>query len=117
MLTPTISFADFEKVDIRLGEVVRVEAFPEARNPSYRLWIDFGPELGIKQSSAQIIKNQTKDDLLGRQVICVVNFAPKFIAGFKSEVLTLGVQDDTADLSNWVVLTPFKTARIGGRIK
>ncbi len=117
MIKPQIEFADFEKVDMRVGKIIQVDDFPEARNPSYKLTIDFGPEIGVKHSSAQIVKNQTKEALLNRQVICVVNFAPKLIAGYKSEVLTLGVQDDTTDPSNWIVLTPFKEGKIGGEIK
>lgn len=116
-LKPQITFEEFEKVDMRVGKVTRVEDFPEAHNPSYQLWIDFGSEIGIKQSSAQIIKNQTKEELLGAQVVCVVNFAPKHIGPFKSEVLTLGVEDNTSDKSNWIVLTPFKEGKIGGNIK
>ncbi|MBI2022144.1 tRNA-binding protein [Candidatus Daviesbacteria bacterium] len=113
----TVSFEDFEKIDMRVGKIVRVEDFPEARNPSFKLWIDFGIKFGTKTSSAQIVKNQTKKDLLGRQVVCVINFEPKRVGPFLSEVLTLGVQDDTEDTSNWIVLTPFKEGKIGGKIK
>ncbi len=117
MIKPQITFEDFEKVDIRVGKVTRVEDFPEARNSSYKLWIDFGPEVGIKQSSAQIVKNQSKKDLLGELVICVVNFPEKQIGPFKSEVLTLGAPDGTQDASNWIVLTTMIGAPIGGGIK
>ncbi len=143
MIKPTISFEDFEKVDMRVGKVTRVEDFPEAHNPSYKLWINvlqskrqgsaserynfpraqgeagpyFGEEVGLKQSSAQIVKNQSKADLLNHQVVCVVNFALKQIGSFKSEVLTLGVQDGTTDPSNWIILTPFKAGHVGGNIK
>jgi tRNA-binding protein len=90
----TISYADFERVDIRAGTIVSVEPFPEARKPSYKLTIDFGPEIGMKRSSAQITDHYRIDDLKGRQVLGVVNFEPKRIAGFSSEVLTLGVADE-----------------------
>ncbi len=108
---------DFEKLDIRLGKVVKIEDFPEARKPAYKLWIDFGQDLGIKRSSAQIVKNQTKEDLLNNNVVCVVNFPPRQVGPFISEVLTLGVSDGTSDDSNWIILRPFKDAPIGGRIR
>ncbi len=117
MIKPQINYEDFEKVDIRLGEIVRVEDFPEARNPSYKLWIDFGKEIGVKTSSAQITKNQTKEELKNKQVACVVNFPPKQIGPFKSEVLVLGPNDGTEDLSNWIVLNPLKEAALGSMIK
>ena len=85
------TFADFMKLDIRVGEVVRVESFPQARKPAYKLWVDFGPEVGIKQSSAQLTECYERDDLVGRQVLGVVNFPPRQIADFSSEVLVLGV--------------------------
>lgn len=90
----TLSWQEFENVDMRVGTIVRVEDFPEARKPAYKLWIDLGA-LGVKQSSAQITKRYTKDELLNRQVLCITNFAPKQIANFISEVLTTGfVLDD-----------------------
>ena len=83
----------FSSVDIRLGRITEVLSFPEARKPAYKLTIDFGPEIGVKKSSAQITEHYSKDDLLGRLILCVVNFAPKQIGPFISECLTLGVAD------------------------
>src|SRR5262249_43634420 len=108
-----ITYDDFAKVDIRVGTIVSVEDFPEARKPSYKLVIDFGDEIGKKKSSAQITKQYTKEDLLGKQVIGVVNFAPKQIGPFISECLTLGLPDADGDV---VLLSPTKEVPNGGKM-
>jgi len=89
-----ISYGDFEKVELRAGTILEVNDFPEARKPAYKLTIDFGPEIGIKKSSAQITVHYTKEQLLGKQVLAVVNFAPKQIGPFISECLTVGLPDE-----------------------
>ena len=108
-----ITYQDFEKVDIRVGEIINVEDFPEARKPAYKLTIDFGSEIGIKKSSAQITKHYSKDELIGKQVIAVINFAPKQIGPFISEVLTLGLPDENGDV---VMLSPTKNVPKGGKM-
>ena len=108
-----ITWDDFIKVEIRLGEIIEVEDFPEARNPSYKLKIDFGPEIGIKRSSAQLTDNYSKKDFKGRLVLAVVNFPPKQIANFMSEVLVVGVPDKN---KNCVLLKPDKEVDIGVRL-
>ncbi len=116
-MKPKITFEDFDKVDIRVGRVVKIEDFPEARKPAYKLWIDLGQEIGTKTSSAQIVKNQTKEDLLNKLVCCVVNFEPRQIGPFVSEVLTLGPDDGTEDDSRWVVIRPLKEVPLGSKVK
>jgi tRNA-binding protein len=98
-LSEKITFEDFDKVDMRVGKIIEVEDFPRARKPSYRVKIDFGDEIGIKNSSLQAKTDYAKEDMLGRYVICVVNFEPKNIAGFLSEVLVLGVPHEDGGLS------------------
>jgi tRNA-binding protein len=108
-----LSWDDFEKVDMRTGTIIDVSDFPKARKPAYRLTIDFGPEIGVKKSSAQITAHYTKEDLLQRQVIAVVNFPPKQIADFISECLVLGVYDENKDV---ILLKPDKPAGNGFKI-
>ncbi len=104
---------DFENLDIRVGKIIAVDDFPEARKPSYKLTIDFGEPIGTKRSSAQITKHYTKQDLLGKLVMCVVNFPPRQIGPFISEVLTLGVPDAE---KNVVLVQPERVVPIGGRL-
>jgi tRNA-binding protein len=104
---------DFERLDIRVGTVRDARPFPEARKPSVKLWIDFGPEIGVRQSSAQITVHYTLDQLIGRQVLAVVNFPPRRIAGFESQVLTLGVPDENGAV---VLLRPDFKVPNGGKM-
>ena len=108
-----ISFDDFLKVDIRAGRVVRAEPYPEARKPAYKLWIDFGAEIGEKRSSAQITRHYDVEALPGRMVMAVVNFPPRQIGKFMSEVLVLGVPDAEGEV---VLLTPDQDVPVGGRM-
>ena len=110
---PTIEFDEFLKVDIRVGRVLRAEPFPEARKPALKLWIDFGPEIGERRSSAQITEHYDPATLVGRQVLAVVNFPPRQIGPFRSEVLTLGL----ADAGGAVVLVgPDRDIPLGARL-
>lgn len=108
-----IDYSDFEKVDIRCGKIIKVEDFPEARKPAYKLTIDFGPEIGIKKSSAQIVDLYTKQELEGMLVMGVVNFPPKQIGPFISEVLTVGVANEQGQV---VLVRPDKVAKIGSKL-
>ncbi len=112
-VAPQITFDDFLKVDIRVGRVVTAEPFPQARKPAFKLTLDFGPEIGIKRSSAQITVNHAPDELVGSLVLAVVNFPPRLIGPFMSEVLTLGVPD--AD-GNVMIIRPHRDVPVGGRL-
>jgi tRNA-binding protein len=107
-----ITFDDFLKVDIRVGRVVRAEAFPEARKPAIKMWIDFGPEIGERKTSAQITDHYAPDDLIGRQVMGVVNFPPRQIGPFMSEALVLGAHDATGV----ILIVPDKEVPLGERM-
>ena len=108
-----ITFDDFLKVDIRVGSIIKAETFPEARKPAYKLWIDFGPSIGTRKTSAQITDNYLPTELVGRQVMAVVNFPPRQIGPFMSEVLTLGV---TYNKGAVTLLGPDKKIPNGGRM-
>ncbi len=108
-----ISFDDFLKVDIRVGRVTRAEPFPEARKPAIKMWIDFGPEIGTRKTSAQVTAHYTPETLVGRQVMGVVNFPPRQIGPFMSEVLVLGLPDAQDEI---VLLCPEQDVPEGGRM-
>ncbi len=110
-----ITYEDFEKVDIRLGKIVEVTDFPEARKPAYKLLVDLGPEIGMKKSSVQLVGTYEKDELLGMMVACVVNFPVRRVGPFDSEVLTLGFKNTEG--MGYVLVTPSKsTVSLGDRL-
>lgn len=109
----TIEYGDFERVEIRVGRITRAEPFPEARRPALKVWIDFGPDLGERRTSAQITRHYTPEDLVGRLVLGVTNFAPKQIGKFMSEVLLLGVPDEDGEV---VLVHPGLDVPPGGRL-
>ena len=108
-----LSFADFQKVDIRVGTIVDAQPYPEARRPAYKLWVDFGPEIGQRKSSAQVTANYRLEDLVGRQVAAVVNFPPKQIGRFMSEILVLGFPDAEGEV---VLIQPSQEVPNGARL-
>ena len=108
-----IGIDDFLKVEIRVGRVARAEPYPEARKPAMKLWVDFGEELGVKRSSAQITRHYEPEDLLGRQVLAVTNFPPRQIGKFMSEVLVVGVPDSDGEV---VLIGPDEEVPVGGRL-
>ena len=108
-----ISYQDFEKVDIRIGKIITVEDYPQARKPTYKLQIDFGSEIGVKKSIGQFPANYSKEELEGKLVACVVNFPPRQIGPAVSEVLTLGFPDANG---NAVLITPTKEVSLGGKL-
>ena len=111
--SPEIGFDDFLKVDIRVGEVVRAEPFPEARKPAIKLWVDFGGDLGVKKSSAQITAHYDPESLIGKQVMAVVNFPPRQIGPVMSEILVLGLPDESGQI---VLIGPDRNVPKGGRM-
>jgi tRNA-binding protein len=108
-----ITYDDFSKIDVRVGKIIAVEDFTRAHKPAYKVQIDFGPEIGVKWSSVQAKRDYTKEEMLGQQVVGVVNFPPKNIAGFMSEVLILGVLAEDGGLS---LLVPGRPAQLGSRM-
>ena len=108
-----VTFDDFLKVDVRVGTITRVESFPEARKPAYKLYVDFGPDIGERKSSAQVTHHYTAEDLVGRQVAAVVNFPPKQIGPFRSEILVLGFPDADGEV---VMIEPNRPVPDGGRL-
>lgn len=112
-MTEQIGYPDFEKVEVRVGTIIDAQPFPEARKPAFKLWVDFGTAIGVKKSSAQITLHYAADQLIGRQVLAVVNFPPRQIGPFLSEVLVLGVPDENGDV---VLLKPDLKVPDGGRM-
>ena len=112
-VAPLISFDDFMKVDVRVGQIVKAEPFPEARKPAYKLRVDFGAPIGVKRSSAQLTVHYRAEELVGRQVAAVVNFAPRQIGPFLSEVLVLGFPDEAGAV---VLIAPTKPVPNGGKL-
>jgi len=107
------TYEDFEKIEIRIGVIVDVQDFPQARKPAYKLAINFGDEIGVKKSSAQLPQNYSKEELINKQVLCVVNFPVRQIGPVKSEVLTLGLPDRDG---NCVLITPDSLVPVGGKL-
>ena len=112
-MTDEITFDDFMKVDIRVGKILRAEDYPEARKPAIKMWIDFGPEIGERKTSAQVTAHYTPETLIGKQVIGVVNFPPRQIGKFMSEVLVLGLADQAGSI---VLLSPDQNVPLGERM-
>ncbi len=110
---PEISYEDFRKVDIRVGTIVEAQPFPEARQPAFKLWVDFGPQVGIRKTSAQITAHYRLEELVGRQVAAVINFPKKQIGRFMSEVLVLGFPDAAGEV---VMIAPTSAVPNGGRL-
>ena len=108
-----IDYSDFAKVDMRVGKIIKVEPNAKARKPAFRIWVDMGPEIGVRKSSAQFADIYSPGDLMGKQVICVINFPPKLIAGFSSEILILGADNNDGAV---VILQPEREVPLGKRI-
>ena len=108
-----LTFEEFQKVEIRVGTIVEVQNFPEARKPAFKLWVDFGQEFGVRKTSAQVTKNYEKENLMGRQVAAVMNFPSKQIGKFMSEILVLGFPDDEGEV---VLVSVDKSVPKGGRL-